>query len=73
MKNEHFLNILFRKDGQDIQGMKGMKPIIDIWTNVINNEEAFITKRNEDKDLPIQLEKKELFHLYEILGLDEVC
>jgi len=52
--------------------MKGMKPIIDIWTNVINNEEAFITKRNEDKDLPVQLEKSEIFHLYEILGLDEV-
>lgn len=48
-----------------------MKPIIDIWTNVINNEEAFINKKNEDKDLPIQLEKKEIFHLYEILGLDQ--
>ena len=51
--------------------MKGMKPIIDIWTNVINNEDAFINKKNEDKDLPIQLEKKEIFHLYEILGLDK--
>jgi len=49
-----------------------MKPIIDIWTNVINNEEAFITKRNEDKDLPVQLEKREIFHLYEIMGLDKV-
>ena len=25
-------------------------------------------KRNEDKDLPVQLEKSEIFHLYEILG-----
>lgn len=63
--------IFFRKDGQEIKGMKGMKPIIDIWTNVINNEDAFINKKNEDKDLPIQLEKKEIFHLYEILGLDK--
>ena len=41
------------KDGAD---GKGIKPLLDIWTNTINNEKAFkdIPKTEKD-DIPIEL------------------
>ncbi|CAD8104021.1 unnamed protein product [Paramecium primaurelia] len=56
------------KDGQNEQSVK---PLLEIWTNTINNQNSFKdhTKRNDD--IPIELEDDEKINLYEILERDK--
>ncbi|CAD8117933.1 unnamed protein product [Paramecium sonneborni] len=56
------------KDGQNKQSVK---PLLEIWTNTINNQNSFKdhTKRNDD--IPIELELDEKISLYEILERDK--
>ncbi|CAK91760.1 unnamed protein product (macronuclear) [Paramecium tetraurelia] len=56
------------KDGQNDQSVK---PLLEIWTNTINNQNSFKdhTKRNDD--IPIELEDDEKINLYEILERDK--
>ncbi|CAD8200188.1 unnamed protein product [Paramecium octaurelia] len=56
------------KDGQNKQSVK---PLLEIWTNTINNQNSFKdhTKRNDD--IPIELEGDEKISLYEILERDK--
>ncbi len=57
------------KDGTD---GKGVKPLLEIWTHTINNENAFkdIIKSEAD-DIPIELTDAEKINLYEILERDK--
>ncbi|CAD8125695.1 unnamed protein product [Paramecium sonneborni] len=56
------------KDGQNDQSVK---PLLEIWTNTINNQNSFKdhTKRNDD--IPIELDDDEKINLYEILERDK--
>ncbi len=65
----YFKIFTHRKDGLE---KNGTKPIIDIWSNVINNEEALFQDSFQDKDIAISLSNPEIIDLYEILALDKV-
>lgn len=57
------------KDGQH---KKGVKPILEIWTNTINNQNSFKGhQKDQDDDIPIELEDDEKINLYEILERDK--
>jgi hypothetical protein len=49
-----------------------VKPLLEIWTHTINNENAFkdIIKSESD-DIPIELTDAEKINLYEILERDK--
>ena len=47
-----------------------MKPLIDIWSNAINNEEAF-TSTKDKTDGKIKLDRREQIDLYDILSQDK--
>ena len=50
---------------------KGVKPLLDIWTNTINNQNAFLDKdKSNEDDVPVELEEGEKINLYEILERD---
>lgn len=53
-----------------------MKPLMDIWANALNNEDAFTSdqRTNEKKisALNVRLTKSERIDLYEILARDTV-
>jgi hypothetical protein len=48
-----------------------MKPLIDIWSNAINNEEAFTSAKEKTAET-IRLTPIEQADLYEILSQDKV-
>jgi len=53
------------------QGVQRLKPLLDIWSNAINNEAAF-TKKLQKTHGTIRLSPQEQSDLYEILALDKV-
>ncbi|CAD8080873.1 unnamed protein product [Paramecium sonneborni] len=56
------------KDGQNQQSVK---PVLEIWTNTINNQNSFKDQKKRDDDIPIELEDDEKINLYEILERDK--
>lgn len=58
-----------QKDSLDDQNFK---PLLDIWSNVINNEDVFKTKKPmQHVNIPIKLCDIEQVNLYELLELDK--
>lgn len=56
------------KDGSE----KGVKPLIELWSKTVNNENAFKdVKKTKEDDIPIELEDSEKINLYEILERDK--
>lgn len=49
----------------------GIKPLFEIWSNIINSDNLFRSTENEEKE-PILLSLPEQSDLYEILALDKV-
>ncbi|KAM3144515.1 Vacuolar protein sorting-associated protein 13 [Paramecium bursaria] len=57
------------KDGQSSQSVK---PLLEIWTNTINNQNSFKDQqKSPENDIPIELEDDEKINLYEILERDK--
>ncbi|CAD8125312.1 unnamed protein product [Paramecium sonneborni] len=56
------------KDGQNDQSVK---PLLEIWTNTINNQNSFKDHTKRTDDIPIELEDDEKINLYEILERDK--
>lgn len=52
------------------QGAQRMKPLIDIWSNAVNNENTFTTSKHKVPET-IRLKPTEQADLYEILALDK--
>lgn len=55
--------------------MQGLKPLVDIWSDALNSEEAFafVEKSKKAKSATrIRLTGDEKVDLYEILSLDKV-
>jgi hypothetical protein len=55
-------------------GGKGVKPLLEIWTQTLNANNAFIDQNKEKDydDVPVELEEAEKMNLYEILERDTV-
>ncbi|CAD8061056.1 unnamed protein product [Paramecium sonneborni] len=56
------------KEGQNKQNQK---PMLEIWTNTINDQYALKDQKKRDEEPPIELEEDEKINLYEILERDK--
>ena len=48
-----------------------MKPLMEIWSSVINKLDAFKNNQLQNKNFPVKLDKYELIDLYEIMEYDK--
>ena len=48
-----------------------MKPLMEIWSSVINKLDAFKYNQLQNKNFPVKLDKWELIDLYEIMEYDK--
>ncbi|CAK75254.1 unnamed protein product (macronuclear) [Paramecium tetraurelia] len=56
------------KEGQNKQNAK---PMLELWTNTINDQFVLKEQKKRDDDVPIELEDDEKINLYEILERDK--